>query len=188
MTRFFIPMALSVVLFAGCKQPAPTEPATATAPPKVTSTGTVGLEIGNVAPELAFQSPDGKTLTLSSLRGKLVLVDFWASWCMPCRMENPNVVRMYQQYKDATFTEGKGFTVYSVSLDKNRKNWLDAIQRDKLEWDNHVSDLLGWDSAPAAAYQISSIPSNFLLNAEGVIIAKNLRAAALEEKIKSLVK
>lgn len=180
-------MALAALLFAGCKQSAPAEPATA-APAPVTSTGTVGLEIGNVAPELAFQSPDGKTFTLSSLRGKLVLVDFWASWCMPCRMENPNVVRMYQQYKDETFTEGKGFTVYSVSLDKNKKNWLDAIGRDKLEWEYHVSDLLGWDSAPAAVYQISSIPSNFLLNAEGVIIAKNLRSTALEEKIKSLVK
>lgn len=187
MTRVFISIALAAFLFAGCKQSAPTEPAAA-APTPVASTGTVGLEIGNVAPELAFQSPDGKTLALSSLRGKLVLVDFWASWCMPCRMENPNVVRMYQQYKDETFTEGKGFTVYSVSLDKNEKNWLDAIKRDKLEWEYHVSDLLGWDSAPAAVYQISSIPSNFLLNAEGVIIAKNLRSTALEEKIKSLVK
>ena len=181
-------MALSALLLAGCKQSTPTESATAAPAPAVTSNGMVGLEIGNVAPELAFQSPDGKTLALSSLRGKLVLVDFWASWCMPCRMENPNVVRMYQQYKDETFTEGKGFTVYSVSLDKNEKNWLDAIKRDKLEWEYHVSDLLGWDSAPAAVYQISSIPSNFLLNAEGVIIAKNLRAAALEEKIKSLIK
>ena len=86
---------------------------------------------------------------------------------MPCRMENPNMVRIYNQYKDEEFTEGEGFTVFSVSLDKNKKNWTDAIEHDKLTWEYHVSDLLGWDSAPAAVYQIASIPSNYLLNEKG---------------------
>ena len=187
MTRFFISIALSALLIAGCRQSNTPDNKASAVQTKTASTGMEGLEIGNIAPDLSFKSPDDKTISLSSLRGKLVLVDFWASWCMPCRMENPNVVRIYKQFKDEKFTEGDGFTVFSVSLDKNKKNWVEAIQRDGLEWEYHVSDLLGWDSAPAAVYQISSIPSNFLLNAEGVIIARNLRSDALEEKIKSLV-
>jgi thiol-disulfide isomerase/thioredoxin len=154
---------------------------------KKVAVGVTGLEIGKVAPDLALPSPDGKVITLSSLRGKVVLVDFWASWCLPCRMENPNVVKVYRQYKDSNFSGGNGFTIYSVSLDNKQSRWADAIKYDGLEWENHVSDLKGWDSQAAALYQISSIPSNFLLNGEGVIIARDLRAEALESKIKSLL-
>jgi thiol-disulfide isomerase/thioredoxin len=155
-------------------------------PKKTKLTTEIGLEIGKMAPDLAFSSPDGKIITLSSLRGKIVLVDFWASWCMPCRMENPNVVEVYEQYKDGNFTEGKGFTVYSVSLDTKQSRWTDAIHEDKLVWESHVSDLKGWYSDAAKIYQISAIPANYLINGDGVIIARDLRAETLDSKIKSL--
>ena len=102
-------------------------------------------------------------------------------------MENPNIVKVYQQYKDGNFTEGKGFTIYSVSLDTKQSRWTDAIQEDGLVWENHVSDLKGWYSDVAKIYQISAIPANFLLNGDGVIIARDLRAETLESKIKSLM-
>jgi thiol-disulfide isomerase/thioredoxin len=148
----------------------------------------VGLEIGNRAPELIGQSPLGKTYTLSELRGKMVLIDFWASWCMPCRIENPNLVKIYRTYKDSKFTGGDGFTIYSVSLDFKKELWTDAIQKDGLAWETHVSDLKGWDAGPAVAYQIMAIPSNFLIDGNGIIIAKNLRAEALGNTIKGMVR
>jgi hypothetical protein len=107
---------------------------------------------------------------------------------MPCRIENPNLVKIYTEYKDKTFTEGNGFTIYSVSLDTKKEAWQEAITQDGLIWENQVSDLQGWHSEPAATYQISSIPSNLLLNGEGIIIAKNLRAEDLANKIKELAK
>jgi thiol-disulfide isomerase/thioredoxin len=148
----------------------------------------VGLNIGNKAPGLAGQSPLGNTYSLSDLRGKMVLIDFWASWCMPCRIENPNLVKVYQSYKDSKFTSGDGFTIYSISLDFKKDLWTEAIRKDGLAWETHVSDLKGWDAEPAVDYQITAIPSNFLIDGNGIIIAKNLRAEALENTIKSLVR
>lgn len=135
---------------------------------------------GNVAPELEFPDPSGVTRKLSSLRGKVVLIDFWASWCGPCRKENPNVVKMYAKYRD------KGFEVFSVSLDNKKENWEAAIQKDGLVWANHVSDLKGWGSAAAKLYGVSSIPCTFLLDREGRILARGLRGPELERALQQL--
>jgi len=139
------------------------------------------LKNGNTAPEINLPSHKGGNISLSSLKGKVVLIDFWASWCVPCRQENPNVVRMYNKYKD------KGFTVYSVSLDKDKTKWLNAIQQDGLIWQNHVSDLKFWQSVAAQAYGITSIPFTILIDKDGKIIDKNLRGTQLEEKLKEIV-
>ncbi|MFM6914325.1 MAG: TlpA family protein disulfide reductase [Aquirufa sp.] len=138
-----------------------------------------GVNEGAMAPEINLATPEGPTLALSSLRGKYVLIDFWASWCGPCRRENPNVVKTYAAYKD------RGFEIYGVSLDQNREAWLKAIETDKLVW-KHVSDLQYWSSAGAQAYQVNSIPQTFLVNREGRIIAKGLRGAALDQYLAQL--
>ncbi|PMD93228.1 alkyl hydroperoxide reductase [Siphonobacter sp. BAB-5405] len=139
-----------------------------------------GLSIGSPAPEINLPDPQQKIVSLSSLRGKYVLIDFWAGWCGPCRRENPNVVRLYNQYKD------KGFTVYGVSLDSDRKLWTDAIQKDGLTW-TQVSDLKYFDSAAAIDYGIQHIPFTVLIDPQGKVIAKELRGEALEAKLKELM-
>ncbi len=139
------------------------------------------LSIGMPAPDIALPNPAGDTVRLSSLKGKYVMIDFWASWCKPCRVENPNVVRLYDQYKD------KGFEIYGVSLDRTKDAWTKAIKEDKLSW-KHVSDLQYFDSEAAALYNINAIPATILIDKEGTIIAKNLRGQALEEKLADIFK
>lgn len=139
------------------------------------------VQIGSVAPEFSLPDTAGVSVALSSFRGKYVLLDFWASWCPPCRKENPNVVAAYQQFKD------KNFTIIGVSLDKDKAAWLKAIESDKLDW-TQLSDLKFWDAEVAALYGIRSIPSNVLINPEGVIIAKNLEQEELHEKLKEVLK
>ena len=138
---------------------------------------------GAQAPEINLPTPQGANLALSSLRGKYVLIDFWASWCGPCRQENPNVVRAFNQFKN----KGKGFTIYSVSLDQDKGKWEKAIAADGLTW-YHVSDLAGWSSVAGAAYGIKAIPQSFLLDPQGRIIAKNLRGEALAAKLVEVLK
>jgi thiol-disulfide isomerase/thioredoxin len=134
------------------------------------------------APEIALNNPDGKEIKLSSLRGKYVLIDFWASWCGPCRRESPNVVRMYNKYKD------QGFTVFSVSLDQSVEPWKAAIAKDGLVWPNHVSDLLRWDSPLPQLYGFNGIPHTVLVDKEGMIIGTGLRGPSLEQKLKEIFK
>jgi thiol-disulfide isomerase/thioredoxin len=138
--------------------------------------------IGFPAPEIELPDPDGVMRKLSSLKGKVVLIDFWASWCGPCRKENPNVVAIYKEYHD------KGFEVFSVSLDKEKAGWLAAIAKDGLIWPNHVSDLKYWKSEGAATYGVTSIPYTVLVDRKGRIVAKKLRGQDLENKVKELCK
>lgn len=146
------------------------------APPKTNS----NVSVGNVAPEISLPDPKGAVRKLSSLRGKTVLIDFWASWCGPCRRENPNVVAAYKKYnKD-------GFEVYSVSLDKAKESWTQAIADDGLIWKNHVSDLKWWDSEAAKTYGVSSIPFTVLIDKDGKVLGYNLRGAALEAELASI--
>ncbi len=155
------------------------------------------IQVGNMAPDINLPGPNGKSYSLSGLKGKVVLVDFWASWCGPCRRENPNVVSVYNKYKD------KGFTIFSVSLDgvddgirqrvsspqeiqnmvqSTKQNWIAAIQTDKLTWEHHVSDLKRWDSAAAALYGVRSIPRAFMVDREGKIVNTNIRGAEMLEQ------
>ena len=139
------------------------------------------IDVGGMAPEINLPNTDGKLVALSSFKGKYVLVDFWASWCGPCRHENPNVVAAYKKYKD------KNFTVLGVSLDNNKGNWEKAIKDDELTW-NHVSDLKGWSSEAAKTYGVQSIPFNFLLDPNGKVIARDLRGDQLEAMLSQTIK
>lgn len=157
-------------------------------PDVVVVTGKVGSQVGDEAPEIAMPNTKGKEMKLSDLRGSYVLIDFWASWCGPCRRENPNVVRAYQKYKKAKFMDGDGFEIFSVSLDSDIPRWEAAIKKDGLNWKHHVSDLKKWDNEAAAMYGVSSIPMSFLVDPNGIIVAKNLRGIELHRQLDKYVK
>jgi len=151
-----------------------------------TSEDIISLTESNIAPEITLNDISGNPISLSSLKGKVVLLDFWASWCRPCRLESPNVVKAYQKY------HSKGFEVLSVSLDgipqqqNPREDWLNAIKQDSLIWNTHISDLKGWESKAVLIYDIESIPFTLLIDKEGRILEKNLRGTNLENKLATL--
>ncbi|MBI1781554.1 MAG: TlpA family protein disulfide reductase [Sphingobacteriales bacterium] len=142
---------------------------------------TAQVSIGQQAPELSLPDKNGDTIKLSSLKGKIVLVDFWASWCVPCRRNNPFLVYLYKKYKS------KGLEIYGLSIDEEKDRWLGAVKRDKLSWPQ-VVDNKGWDAPSTLTYGVEAIPANFLLDKEGKIIAIDLEGQELEKKIKSLLK
>ncbi|MGB0983021.1 MAG: TlpA family protein disulfide reductase [Saprospiraceae bacterium] len=145
------------------------------------SLGQQMIRVGAIPPNIAMTSPQGKTYSLADLKGQVVLLDFWASWCRPCRFNNPELVSIYKKYKD------QGFTVYSVSLDRNAQSWEQAILKDGLEWEYHVSDLKYWQSEPAKMYGVNSIPRTFLLDKDGRIAAINPQGPQLEQAVKQLI-
>jgi len=142
------------------------------------------FKVGEMAPDIALPNLNGDIVKLSSLRGQMVFIDFWASWCKPCRKENPEILETYMKYKDEEFENGEGFTVYGVSLDKKKEAWQKAITKDGLIWETHVSDLKGWKNEAALAYGISSVPMSYLIDGDGVIVAVNPRGDKLEKELK----
>ncbi|QHT66591.1 TlpA family protein disulfide reductase [Rhodocytophaga rosea] len=139
-------------------------------------------EVGKKAPDIELTDINGKTIKLSSLKGKVVLIDFWASWCGPCRKENPYTVEIYNAYKD------KGFTVFSVSIDQSKDKWIKAVEKDELVWPYHVIDPKGWYGKAATTYKVEAIPATFLVDKDGTIVATDLRGAELDKTLKKMFK
>ncbi|HEY3373166.1 MAG TPA: TlpA disulfide reductase family protein [Prolixibacteraceae bacterium] len=151
------------------------------------SAQSTGLEIGNKAPEIKLPTTKGDTVALSSLKGKLVLIDFWGTWCSPCVEEQSELAKLYRKFKQAAFTNGKGFEIYGVSLDVKKSNWENFITTNKINW-IQVSDLKFWRSPVAKIYNIQGLPFNILIDGDGIIVAKNLHGIHLEKGIDRFLK
>ena len=141
-----------------------------------------GLEKGNKSPEIKLPTLKGDTVALSSLKGKLVLIDFWGTWCSPCVEEQSELAKLYSKYKQLVFTKGKGFEIYGVSLDAKKSNWENFINTNKINW-IQVSDLKFWRSPVAKTYNIQGLPFNILIDGNGIILAKNVHGIVLEKEI-----
>ncbi|HOP00542.1 MAG TPA: TlpA disulfide reductase family protein [Bacteroidales bacterium] len=183
-----ISLVAGILFLSSCKNASTPENGAAYKVPEEILAIPEGVTYGLRAPEIELPSINGETMKLSDLQGRIVLLDFWAAWCNPCRMENPNLVKAYAKYHDVSFTEGEGFEIVSVSIDRNESAWKKAVEEDNLSWPYQLSDLEGAKSKAAIDYGITMIPTNFLLDKNGVIIATNLRGELLEEKLESLVK
>ena len=151
------------------------------------SAQSTGLEPGNKSPGIMLPNTKGDTVALSSLKGKLVLIDFWATWCSPCVAEQTELAKLNNKYKQSTFTNGKGFEIYGVSLDAKKSNWENFITTNKINW-IQVSDLKFWRSPVAKTYNIQALPFNILMDGNGIIIAKNLHGIDLEKRIESFLR
>jgi thiol-disulfide isomerase/thioredoxin len=187
MKRLLFIAIIGFVLTA-CNSNKSTNTTTAYVVPEEILTIPEGAKPGLRAPEITLPDVNGDKKSLSELHGKVVLIDFWASWCNPCRKENPFLVKTYEQYKEASFENGEGFEIFSVSLDRDEDAWKKAITDDKLTWDYMLGDMKAARTQAAVDYGIQVIPTNFLLDRNGVIIATNLRGEALEVKLESLLK
>lgn len=166
-----------IAALAGCSllQPASNKPL---------SNREIGVKIGDIAPNIRLNDADGRERQLHDLRGKMVLVDFWASWCRPCRAQHPQLVAAYLDFDDSQFRNGDGFEIYSVSLDENRSAWLSAIDKDNLRWRNHVSDLEGNESYVLPLYEFQSIPHNVLIDGDGVILKIDVEGQHLDKVLR----
>lgn len=143
---------------------------------------------GEKAPSLIYKNPEDKVMGLNELKGKIVMIDFWASWCGPCRRINPAVVALYKKYHGKKFKGGSDFEIFSVSLDQNKTAWINAIKADNLNWPYHVCDFGGWNSEAAAKYGVNSIPRAFLIDGEGTIIGSNLHPEEIDLELSKRLK
>ena len=146
------------------------------------------FQIGDKLPDIVAANLNGNEISLYSLRGKMVLVDFWAGWCAPCRKENPSILKAYKKYKDTSFKNGEGFTVFSVSLDKEKKMWELTVKKDSMVWPYHVCDFQGFKGPIAKLYSVKSIPQSYLIDGDGIVVAVNPRGDALAVKLRKCKK
>lgn len=177
---------LSFLFISGCSLLQPTGSGGGNS--GVKSSGEIGVNVGDIAPNIQLNDPFGREFQLKGLKGKMVLVDFWASWCRPCRAGSPQLVAAHKNYKSKNFKNGSGFEIYSVSLDDNRVAWQAAIEKDGLYWTYHVSDLDGFGSYVVPLYEFNSLPHNVLIDGDGVILKKDLEVHKLDATLKKYLK